>query len=244
MCFSIEFLARRTEKYNQRYKDILPPDFNQRLVGSELPLYYFVSGFSYPLLPLVTHSGIVMHQWGIIPFWIRDAEAARTIQSKTLNAMGETVFKKPSFRSCIATKRGLLGVNGFYEWREVNKTKYPYLIKTLSMDIFSLGCIYESWVNRATGEISNTFSILTTPANALMAKIHNTKKRMPLIIAPQDEAKWIDTSLKRDQIKALIKPYDKNDMTAYTISSMANKASANRNVPEIVHKLDYPELTL
>ncbi len=81
----------------------------------ELPVYYFVSGFAHPRLPIVKHDGIFLYQWGLIPFWVKDEEVAKLSQQRTLNAVGETVFSKPSFKNSIATKRCLLGVNGFYE---------------------------------------------------------------------------------------------------------------------------------
>jgi len=122
--------------------------------------------------------------------------------------------------------------------------KYPYFIHTKSSDLFSLGCIYESWVDKTTGEIRNTFSILTTPANPLMERIHNLKKRMPLILSREDEKKWIEPNLTPDQISELIKPYPESDMNAYTVSQNVNSARNNRNVPQSMEKIDYPELSL
>jgi len=93
-----------------------------------------------------------------------------------------------------------------------------------------------------TGEILNTFSIITTPANPLMEKIHNLKKRMPLILSQDDEMKWLDPDLKTDRIKELIKPFPESKMTAYTISRDANNARNNRDVPGIQKRVEYPEL--
>jgi putative SOS response-associated peptidase YedK len=242
MCFNLAYMQKRQQKFAERYKEILPPDWSIKTVPEELPTYYFVSGFSHPQLAIVKHDGIFLFEWGLIPLWIKDIESANNIRSKTLNAVGETVFEKPSFRKIIATQRCLLGVTGFYEWRDINNVKYPYFIKTLSSDIFSLGCIYESWVDKSTGEIRNTFSILTTPANPLMESIHNIKKRMPLIISTEDEKKWIEPTLTKAQINELIKPYNDSDMTAYTVSQTVNSARNNRNVPESIVEVDYPEL--
>jgi putative SOS response-associated peptidase YedK len=135
-----------------------------------------------------------------------------------------------------------LPVNGFYEWRDINKIKYPYLISVKSNEMFSLGCIYESWVDKSTGELKNTFSILTTPANPLMETIHNLKKRMPLILKQEDEARWVDPMLTSAQVNDLIKPYDEADMQAYTVSQTANSVKNNRNVEETIQKVEYPEL--
>jgi putative SOS response-associated peptidase YedK len=243
MCYNIAYLEHRIEKYAERYKHSLPPDWSKRTPQLELPTYYFVSGFAHPLLPIVNHEGISLYEWGLIPFWIKDAKSAGEINRKTLNAVGETVFDKPSFKKSIASQRCLLGVNGFYEWREFNNKKYPYFIKIKSNEIFSLGCIYESWADKSTGEIRNTFSILTTAANPMMEKIHNMKKRMPLIIPEKDEKKWIEPLLSKAKIQELIKPYDEADMTAYTIWNSVNNPKNNRNIPEIMNRYDYAELS-
>ncbi len=136
----------------------------------------------------------------------------------------------------------MLPVSGFYEWREVKGVKYPYYIQLAEKDYFSLGSMYDTWMNRETGEIRNTFSIITTPANPLMEKIHNLKKRMPLILSQQDEMNWLDPGLKPEHIKELIKPFPDSQMTAYTISRAASNARNNRDVPEILEKVEYAEL--
>lgn len=242
MCYSVEYLERRAQKYAERYKDVIHPGWGIDNVQHELPLFYFVSGFSHPQLPIVKADGIFLFEWGLIPSWVKDEATALDIRSKTLNAVGETVFDKPSYRKSIISRRCLLGVNGFFEWREFNKVKYPYLITLKKETIFSLGCIYDTWVDQSTGEIKNTFSILTTAANPLMEKIHNTKKRMPLIIKSEDEAAWVDPVLPVEQIKALITPFAAEDMQAITVSKLVSNVRAERNVPEVIESYDYSEL--
>jgi putative SOS response-associated peptidase YedK len=244
MCYNIAIMETRQQKYAERYKDVIGATFSFETAQPELPLYYFVSGFAHPFLPIVRYDGLFLFEWGLIPSWIKDTKSASEIKTKTLNAVGETVFEKPSFRKSIAKQRCLLAVSGFYEWREINKKKYPYFIKTIQSEIFSLGCIYDIWTDKSTEELHHTFSILTTPANPLMEKIHNVKKRMPLIIAKEDEKKWVDPNISIDEIKSMIKPYNESDMTAHSISQTANSARVNRNVPEILNPVDYPELAL
>lgn len=242
MCYNISFMEKKAENLAARYKGVFQESSFQIELPLNLSLLYFVSGFSHPQLPIIKHDGLFLFEWGLIPFWIKDMHAANAIRTKTLNAVGETIFEKPSFRKSIVSQRCLLGVNGFYEWREYKKIKYPYLIQTKSHSIFSLGCIYESWVDMDTGEIKNTFSILTTAANPLMEKIHNQKKRMPLIIAASDESKWIDPKLSKEKIEEIIKPYDESDMKAQTISMNSNNVRFDRNTPEIITPVNYDEL--
>lgn len=205
----------------------------------DLPTFFFVSGFSFPFLPVIRHDGLHLCQWGLVPQWTKDADFANTIRSKTLNARGESVFEKPSFRGSITSKRCLLPVSGFFEWREISNKKYPYFIRLREEGLFSLGCIYDTWTDKQTGEHRQTFSIITTPANPLMEKVHNKKKRMPLIIGREDEVAWNDPVLGASAIKRLIMPFDEQQMVAHTVSRMLNNPRSQRDIPEALEKVTY-----
>ncbi len=234
MCFTVAIVRKGQLQTAEEYYRNLPVVKEKGVPVPEIPLYYLVNGFEHPQLPIVKEDGISLYQWGLIPSWSQSTSKANDIQSKTLNAKGETIFEKPSFRKSIDSQRCLLPVAGFYEWRDVNGVKYPYFVSLKELEHFSLGAIYDHWEDRSTGEIRNTFSIITTAANPLMEKIHNLKKRMPLILSPSDEMKWIDTRLKPEQVQALIRPFPEEGMAAYTISRAANNTKNKRNVPEIM----------
>lgn len=48
------------------------------------------------------------------------------------------------------------------------------------------------WVHPATGEVIQSYSIVTTEANELMSRIHHSKKRMPVILAETNEKDWLE----------------------------------------------------
>lgn len=184
--------------------------------------YDQVSGFAHPDIPVIASdepNKIVPMRWGLIPFWTKDEAQAKEMQDRTLNAKGETVFKLPSFRT-ILKKRCLILVDGFYEWQHqpsptgkgVKKIKYEIMLK--DHEPFALGGLYDEWTNRNTGEIIRGFSIITVPANPLMSVIHNTKKRMPLIIPKENEKDWLNTQLTKEQVADLIKQYPEELMEA------------------------------
>ena len=242
MCFTVAIVRKGELITAQEYYSNLPVVRKKGVILPELPSYYLVSGFSHPSLAIVRQEGVFLHEWGLIPSWVKNQESANDLRTKTLNAVGETVFEKPSFRKSIVSQRCLFPVSGFYEWREVNGVKYPYYIQVAGQDYFSLGALYDIWINKETGEIRNTFSILTTPANLMMEKIHNLKKRMPLILSPEDQMNWLEPDLNIRDIKDLIKPFPDTKMKAYTISRTANSPRNNRDVPGIMKKVEYEEL--
>ncbi len=246
MCYSVAYLEKKLTKLVERYQGLLPPGWKNQLLEfdkpSDPPVYYFVSGFSHPALPVFAKESLYQFAWGLIPSWAKDESFAKKIRTGTLNAVGETVYEKPSFRNSIRSRRGLLPVSGFFEWHEYQGKKYPYFIRLVKEGLFSLACIHDAWTNPTTGEIMNTFSIVTCPANPLMEIIHNKKKRMPLILDDASIQNWLNPETSKQAVEALIKPYDETKMTAYPVSRMLNYARNQRNSPEAIEPIAYPGL--
>jgi len=238
MCFNIAFIETSPQKYAEQYSKLLNTTINTNQITA-FHLYYFVSGFQFPVLPVVTYHSIVLASWGLIPSW---AKNANDIRSKTLNAMGETIFEKPSFRDAIKKQRCVLGVRGFYEWRLYNEKKYPYFIEHIEHKYLHLGCVYNYSIDHQTGEKKYSFSIITTPANHLMEKIHNQKKRMPLILPEQHLFSWLDENTSKEKIEKLIKPIDDDFLNAYTVTPIVSSIKENRNIPEVLEPFYYDEL--
>jgi putative SOS response-associated peptidase YedK len=231
-------LARSADYLEKR----LRAKFEQRNLFE--PIYHY-SGFSAPLHPVIANESlqfIRLFQWGLVPFWTKDEAAADRIRTQTLNAKAETIHQKPSFRSSIMTKRCLVLADGFYEWREEGKKKYPYYISLTSNDAFALTGIWDKWLNNRTGEMKETFSIITTRANSLLERIHNTRKRMPVILRQEDEAKWLEKALDKTAIDSLLEPYDASQMQAHTVSRLISTKRANSNVPEVMTEFSYEGL--
>jgi len=161
-----------------------------------------VSGFTHPRVPIITHSEqekIQLFHWGLLPNWTSDI----TFRKNTLNARIESIHEKPSFKESMS-RRCLVLVDGFYEWQWLDskgKNKQQYLITQPDDQAFAMAGLWNRWINPQTGEALNTFTILTTEANDQMSIIHNSKKRMPMILHPHEERQWLnnqDISFKRD----------------------------------------------
>lgn len=150
------------------------------------------NGFQHPKTPIITNQKtdtIQLYNWGLIPFWAKDDG----IKKNTLNARMETIHEKPSFRN-VVKNRCLILADGFYEWQwldEKGKKKQKYELTLPENQAFAFAGLWSEWVDKSTGEIRYTYTILTTEANELMAKIHNTKERMPVIVATDTEQNWL-----------------------------------------------------
>jgi putative SOS response-associated peptidase YedK len=184
--------------------------------------YYHISGFDAPSLPAITYENPKLIQ--LIP-WKSKAEF------NTLNAKSETLFD--TYFKSFTDRRCLILVSGFFEHRDFNKKKYPYFVKPKSGKGFAIGGIVSK---------DNTLSIITTPANPLMAKIHNTKLRMPLILPKDSYSKWLSKDLMKEEVKDLMLPYPENEMDAYTISTMITKKGIDTNVEEVLKRVHFAEL--
>jgi putative SOS response-associated peptidase YedK len=150
------------------------------------------NGFQFPKTPIITneHPGkIQMYNWGLIPFWAKDD----SIRKYTLNARIETLHEKPSFRN-VVKNRCLILADAFYEWQwldDKGKKKQKYELILPDNEPFAFAGLWSEWVDKSTGELVNSYTILTTEANELMSRIHNSKKRMPIILSSENEREWL-----------------------------------------------------
>jgi putative SOS response-associated peptidase YedK len=237
MCYSISITVSLRDLERRFQAESAEPNLYR-------PIYH-VSAFSIPYLPVIDNedNGLIQFfQWGLIPFWTKDETAAGRIRFRTFNARAETIHTRPAFRLSIKSKRCLVPVDGFYEWREMNKKKYPYYIRLVDHNIFALAGIWDTWVNKTTGEMKNTFSIITTKANPLLEKIHNVRKRMPVILRQEDEGKWLSENLDASEINTLLTPYDENQMEAHTVSKWISRRGVDTNRPEVMEEYEYEAL--
>lgn len=162
-------------------------------IGMSFQPKQMINGFEHPSTPVVCNEqrrNIQMFQWGLVPNWAKD----KSIRKYTLNAAVETISEKPSFKYSI-TKRCLVIANGFYEWQwqdSKGKEKRKFLLQHPAEALFAFGGLWAENRNQHNGEILYSYTIVTAPANELMSRIHNSKKRMPLLLRAQDEKLWLE----------------------------------------------------
>ena len=160
---------------------------------------FFASGFTFPVWRIITKNDeLIPMQWGLIPNWFQDSDFQK-IASMTLNAKAETAEEKPSFKKLVGSKNCIVPSSGFFEWQHQGKEKIPYFIYPAN-GIFSMAGLFDEWVHPISGEIKRTFTILTCEANELMSQIHNTKKRMPVLLNQKDENNWLNGQMSLSEL--------------------------------------------
>lgn len=261
MCYDAYYLTKRNYQYAKRYgateKEIeeLAQELERLRKMYELDPLYHATGFSHPLMLAVTNDkpkNFTLLKWGLIPSWCKDLDTAQKMWNNTINARGETMFEKPSFKKSAESKRCVILIDGFFEHHHYKGKTYPFKIHLKNDEPMLLGGIYNSWINKVTGEEFHTVSIVTTKGNPIMEKIHNNPKlefgpRMPFILPDEPEiiAKWlhIDATDKvaQEEVLSLIEPYPEEELQYHTAPRLRGKEAIG-NIPEALEKCGYPEL--
>lgn len=240
MCFHKSLNVKASE-LEARYEAVLPN-------SADFQPVYHANAYNFPVWPILTHQEpgrLQMMHWGLIPRWVKTPEDATDIRTRTINARSETIYDKPSFRSAAQSgKRCLIPVTGFYEWHTAGSKKFPFYISTTNQKIVSIAGLWDEWPDPETGEFVQTYTLLTTDANPLLAAIHNTKKRMPCVLTPDAEQAWLHNDLSEaDALALLEKQYPASQMHSYSISKRITSRSEPSDVPEVLTPANYPELS-
>jgi putative SOS response-associated peptidase YedK len=243
MCYHKSLTAKYeqlAEYYSASYSKIVEELYAVR---------FHENGFDYLPGPVITAGKpgeIQMFHWGLVPFWVKDLPSATRLKVSTLNCISEEMFEKPSYRDAANEgKRCLIPCSGFFEWRwldEKGKTKIPYYIRLKDQPIFSIGGLYSRWMNKENGQPYYSYTVLTTTANQMMSTIHNSKKRMPVILPHEYEKDWLNPTLTKEDVLPFCQPIDDALMASHTISKKITSRKDETNVPEILDVQEYEEL--
>ncbi len=156
---------------------------------------------------------VEIFQWGLIPSWSKDPSMA----SRMINARAETIHEKPAYRTPFARKRCLILADGFYEWKQLDKSKQPHYISLASGGLFAFAGLWDHWTS-PEGDGRRTCTIITCEPNELMEQLHN---RMPVILDKDVMWDWLNPTATPIELKAMLVPYAKA-MKAYPVSHLVN----------------------
>lgn len=123
-----------------------------------------------------TAARIDAARWGLLPSWKKDETGP-----PLFNARGETVAEKPSFRSAFKQRRGIMVLDGYYEWHE----KKPYYISPggESDEMLYAAALWETGLDK----LSTT--MVTTDSTGDIAWLHH---RLPLFLKPEEIDTWVN----------------------------------------------------
>jgi putative SOS response-associated peptidase YedK len=232
MCYHISNTksARKLEDFfDVKFKDDIVYEPNYHLNG-------FDNRFVY-IIPQKDDRVIKSSKWGLLPENLENSDSFKK-RFNTLNAKSETLFTSTLWKEPIAKTRCLILADGFFESKHVGKNKYPHYIRLKDQEPFAFAGIYNQYDN---GLFS--CSIITKKANPFMAEIHNSKERIPLILAKSFEKERLNPSFSKSSINEIINTgFITKEFEAYTVSRNVTNSRIGSNTKDILKPYYYPEL--
>nr|WP_321466583.1 SOS response-associated peptidase [uncultured Desulfobulbus sp.] len=158
-------------------------------------------------------------RWGLIPFWSKTKQS----QFNLINARGEGIDSKPSFRGPFRYRRCIVFASGFYEWQKLQAGRQPYFIHPTDGGFFAFAGLWDHWEGEG-GEVVLSCAIVTTRANQKIAAIH---ERMPVILHEAGCRLWLDAGTEKKPLLALLQPFSEDCMEVYPVSDRVNNPVNN-----------------
>lgn len=193
------------------------------------PSYNIAPQSFQPVVRLQPETGereLTVMRWGLVPFWASNTRMAFS----TINAKSESIATSPTFREAWKRRRCLVPAEWFYEWQKLEeKQKQPYAIAMEDGRLFAFAGLWDAWKDEATGQVLETYTIITTAPNELLEPIHD---RMPVIVAREDYQRWMAPADSANLPVDLLKPYPAEKMKAWKIGKAIG--NVRNNSPELV----------
>ncbi len=210
-----------------------PADLREAFVGFTFPAQFaprFNIAPSQPILAIPNdgRNTADFFLWGLIPSWAKDPSMGQRL----INARGETLAEKPSFRGSFKYKRCLILADGFYEWKSQpgTKTKVPHFIHLKNRQPFAFA--------GSVGRMA--FARRRLPAHGYhhhrrSQRTDGTDPQPHACDPPSDRLQphgWTRHRAHPTSLLPLLKPFPADEMDAHPVSTLVNSPANDR--PELV----------
>ncbi len=176
-------------------------------------------------------------QWGLLPSWSKTEQ----LKFSTINAKGEELPEKPTYRNCIKNQRCLVVADGFYEFEKHGQDKWAVRFIMKDKKPFTFAGLYDTWNGTTTkGEKKtiSSYTIITTSPSKIVEPVHS---RMPVILTKDVANEWINPKYQKyEELSHLLKPYEDSDLVRYYANPGVNKAG--NNSVELIDEFDRSEI--
>lgn len=206
----------------------LPPfeEFDEKRI---IPRFNVAPGQQVPLVRINGDGKAILDfaRWGLIPFWTKGKPKMQPI-----NARDDKVLQSPMFKGTMERRRCLIAADGFYEWKGAKPPKIPYFFRLKDDAPVSFAGLWERRKpdpDSEDAEVAETCLHITTTPNKLVRPVHD---RMPVILHPEDYARWLDRDVSPAEAAKLLKPYPAEEMEAVVVSTRVNKVG--NEGPELI----------
>jgi putative SOS response-associated peptidase YedK len=155
-------------------------------------------------------------RWGLVPGrW-----AERRSGPPLINARAESLPEQPAFAESFRERRCLIPADGFYEWRKDPGGKVPIWLSRPDGDLFAFAGIWAELPSREkSSDALHSCAIVTCEPNELIRPIH---ARMPVVLPPELEARWLDPELDEDELLAMLMPAPEDALVPLEVGDFVN----------------------
>jgi putative SOS response-associated peptidase YedK len=169
------------------------------------------------VIPLSGEREAAQMRWGLIPYWAYGVP----LKASTINARVERLDNAPSYREPWSRgQRCILVMGGFYEPHvNVDGSRDPFFVRLAEREVFGVAGLWER-SQREDGSYLFSCTLITVPANPLLAQVHNEKQRMPAILAESDHDRWLFGTPQ--EARVTLQPYPEAEMLAWKVSRRVN----------------------
>jgi putative SOS response-associated peptidase YedK len=166
---------------------------------------------------------LVPMRWWLTPYWASEPSPRYAM----FNARSETVEKTPAFREPFRKRRCVVPVSGFYEWAKSaartsdGRSKAPHYVRPRELPGMLLAGVWDRWKSRDSGEVLESFAILTTAAADGLEFVHD---RQPVMLSLDDARRWLEPDTSITALKAMLGSAVPVDLDAVPVSSYVNSS--------------------
>ena len=179
-------------------------------------------------------------RWGLIPPWAKAGPdgAPEGKGPLLINARADKVTSSPAFRSSAKSKRCLIPMDGYYEWRvnadgtDKKSRKTPFFMYREDGEPLFMAGLWSVWKPAKDAPPLLSCTIITTDAPGELAEIHD---RMPLVVPQRDWDRWLNPDAPVDE-ELLTRAPDVRAVRMREVSTLVN--SVRNNGPELLEPVE------
>ncbi len=161
-------------------------------------------------------KGLGPMRWGFMPPWGRPKDRPGGL----INARGETLAEKASFRAAFRETRAIVPATAFYEWKKAPGGGEPWAFAMEDHRPFGIAALWGMSKDEDDDAPQRACALITVAPNPLVTPIH---ARMPAILSPEDYEAWLDPDRKDpEDLTRLLKPFPASGMDAWRVSAVVN----------------------
>ena len=170
-------------------------------------------------------EAVVADQWAYVPPY----SDSRQLRYATFNARVDRLTTSGVWRTAFPAQRCVIPLSGYFEWvpQAGAKKNRPWYVSHSDGTNFYMAGLWGEWLDRTSGQLVLTYTMLTTEPNELMRRMGHD--RMPVMLDPQQRELWLDPELREtDALLAMIRPpHDPAGLQAWPVGYGINYRGAH-----------------